>query len=102
MNWKYFNHTIEAVKMLKKEGYTIIAIEQVEGNIRLDNFIAEPSKKYALIFGHEVKGVDQEVVNACDAAIEIPQFGTKHSLNISVCAGIVIWDFYQKLNTEQK
>ena len=95
--WEYFPTTEEAVDLLKKEGYTIIAIEQVEGSISLNEYKPEPHEKLALIFGNEVKGVQQEVVNLCDKTIEIPQFGTKHSFNISVSAGIVLWDLFNKL-----
>jgi tRNA G18 (ribose-2'-O)-methylase SpoU len=78
---------------LKSEGYRIIGIEQAEGAIRLNNFLPEKDIKYALVFGHEVNGVDQEIINICDHVVEIPQFGTKHSLNIAVSAGIVLWEF---------
>lgn len=97
VSWEYFPTTEEAVKSLKNEGYTIIAIEQVEGSISLREFKPEPDEKLALIFGNEVKGVQQAVVNLCDKTIEIPQFGTKHSFNISVSAGIVLWDLFNKL-----
>lgn len=96
VNWEYFETTEEAVILLKKEGYTIIAIEQVEGSIALNEYLPEPGEKLALVFGNEVKGVQQEVVNLCDQTIEIPQFGTKHSFNIAVCAGIVLWDLFNK------
>ena len=82
---------------LKEEGVEVLAIEQVEGSIMLQNFVPQPNKKYAIVFGNEVKGVQQEVVDMCDNCIEIPQFGTKHSLNVSVTAGILIWDFAYKL-----
>ena len=92
VTWKYFKKTIEAVTELKSEGYRIIGIEQAEGAISLNDFLPEENTKYALVFGHEVNGVDQEVINICDHVIEIPQFGTKHSLNIAVSAGIVMWE----------
>jgi len=95
--WEYFKTTEEAVEILRKEGYTIIAIEQVEGSISLHDFLPVKDEKLALIFGNEVKGVQQEVVNLCDKTIEIPQFGTKHSFNIAVSAGIVLWDLFNKL-----
>jgi 23S rRNA (guanosine2251-2'-O)-methyltransferase len=95
--WSYFQTTQEAVEELKKDGYTIIAIEQVEGSIALNEFTPGPHEKLALIFGNEVKGVQQEVVNSCDKTIEIPQFGTKHSFNIAVSAGIVLWDLVNKI-----
>jgi tRNA G18 (ribose-2'-O)-methylase SpoU len=97
VHWEYFKETTDAICRLKQEGYIIVSIEQVEGSISLESFAPDKTKKYALIFGHEVKGVDQEVVNQSDVCIEIPQFGTKHSLNISVSAGIVLWDFFRKL-----
>ena len=100
VDWEYFQATGEALDQLKKEGYTLIAIEQVEGSIALNAFTPEPGEKLALIFGNEVKGVQQEVVNRCDKSIEIPQFGTKHSFNIAVSAGIVLWDLFNKLKTE--
>lgn len=98
VDWKYFNHTQDAVKELKKEGYIVLAIEQVEGSIMLDELSLDKAKKYAIVMGNEVKGVQQEVVDDCDGCIEIPQYGTKHSLNVSVATGIVIWDFFKKLH----
>ena len=98
VSWKYFNTTLEAIADLKEKGFDIIAIEQVENSISLNKFEITETKKYALVFGHEVKGVDQLVVNQCDACIEIPQLGTKHSFNVSVTAGIVLWDLFQKLS----
>lgn len=92
VEWKYYKKTIEAITELKSEGYRIIGIEQAEGAIRLNDFIPEKKMKYALVFGHEVNGVGQEIINICDHVIEIPQFGTKHSLNIAVSAGIVLWE----------
>ncbi|MBP3567200.1 MAG: RNA methyltransferase [Paraprevotella sp.] len=97
VEWKYFEHTQDAVHELKNDGVEVLAIEQVEGSIMLQDFIPESNKKYAIIFGNEVKGVQQEVVNMCDNCIEIPQFGTKHSLNVSVTAGILIWEFASKM-----
>lgn len=97
VEWKYFEHTQDAVHKLKNDGVEVLAIEQVEGSIMLQDFIPESNKKYAIIFGNEVKGVQQEVVNMCDNCIEIPQFGTKHSLNVSVTAGILIWEFASKM-----
>ena len=98
VRWKYFEDALEAVEELKKEGFTILAIEQAEGSTMLDEFQSDPEKKYAVILGNEVKGVQQSVVNACDNCIEIPQFGTKHSLNVSVTAGIIIWEFANKMS----
>ena len=97
VDWKYYEKTQDAVIELKEEGVEVLAIEQVEGSIMLQNFLPQPDKKYAIVFGNEVKGVQQEFVDMCDNCIEIPQFGTKHSLNVSVTAGILIWDFAYKL-----
>ena len=97
VDWKYFKDTEEAVNELHAKGYTVFAIEQCEGSTMLDKLTLEPDKKYAVVLGNEVKGVKQEVVNRCDGCIEIPQFGTKHSLNVSVTAGIIIWEFACKL-----
>ena len=97
VDWKYVKHTLEAVEELHNEGYTVLAIEQVEGSTMLDELELEPDKKYAIVMGNEVKGVQQEVIDACDGCIEIPQYGTKHSLNVSVTAGIVLWEFANKL-----
>ena len=94
--WKYFNETSEAIKTLQENEFTLIAIEQTEKSISLEKFAIDKTKKYALIFGNEVKGIQQEVVNRCDHSIEIPQFGTKHSFNISVSAGIVLWEWYRQ------
>ena len=99
VSWKYFESTVEAVMELKSEGFKIIAIEQVEGSTELQDFKIEPGVKYALIFGHEINGVDQQVIDLCDHTIEIPQFGTKHSFNIAVSAGIVLWELNRKLGT---
>lgn len=97
VEWNYFKTTEEAVDVLKKEGYSIIAVEQVVRSISLNEYLPAPEEKLALIFGNEVKGVQQEVINLCDKTIEIPQFGTKHSFNIAVSAGIVLWDLFNKL-----
>ena len=97
VEWHYFKETVEAVRELKKLGYIISAVEQVENSISLELFSTDKSKKYAIIVGHEVKGVQQEVINMCDMCIEIPQFGTKHSLNVSVATGVVLWDFFRKM-----
>ncbi len=98
VSWSYFKETTEAVSSLKENGYMVYAIEQVENSISLDEISLDKSKKYAVVLGNEVKGVQQSVVDMCDNSIEIPQFGTKHSLNISVTAGIVIWDVFKQLN----
>ncbi|MBQ0770065.1 MAG: RNA methyltransferase [Bizionia sp.] len=95
--WEHVKDTLELVEKLKKENITICSIEQAEHATMLDAFSPEANKKYALVFGNEVKGVAQNVVNASDYIIEIPQFGTKHSLNISVSCGVVVWDVFSKL-----
>jgi tRNA G18 (ribose-2'-O)-methylase SpoU len=99
VSWKYYGHTKDAINDLKTEGYQIISIEQTEGSISLERFYPKEGEQYAFVFGHEVKGVNQEIVDLSDVSIEIPQFGTKHSLNISVSAGIVIWDIFNKFRT---
>ena len=91
--------TVECAEELKQQGYTLLAIEQVEGAVMLDELIVDTSKRYALVFGNEVAGVDQSVVDLCDGAIEIPQVGTKHSINVSVAGGVVLWPFFAKLKT---
>ena len=98
VDWLYFKDTMEAVENLKAEGYVVCAIEQAEGSTMLDKLLLDKTKKYAVILGNEVKGVQQNVVDNCDMCVEIPQYGTKHSLNVSVTAGIVIWDFFQRLS----
>ncbi len=98
VSWEYFKDTLDAVDKLRKEGYTLCAIEQAEGSVMLDKLLLDKNKKYAIIMGNEVKGVQQSVVDSCDMCIEIPQFGTKHSLNVSVTTGIVIWDFFKQLS----
>lgn len=98
VNWKHFGDTAEAVDHLRAAGYVICSIEQAEGSILLDTLQLDKSKKYAVILGNEVKGVQQEIVDRSDCCIEIPQFGTKHSLNVSVTAGIVLWDFFKQLS----
>jgi len=95
--WEYFEVTDDAVQRLKESGYRVFAVEQVENSVSLPDFTPEKDQKLALVFGNEVKGVQQSVVNSCDGAIEIPQYGTKHSFNISVSAGIVLWDLVYKL-----
>jgi len=100
VDWKYWEHTQDAVAQLKSAGYSVYSIEQAEGSTMLPDLVLDKTKKYAVILGNEVKGVQQEVINASDACIELPQYGTKHSLNISVTAGIVIWEFALKLKGE--
>lgn len=97
VNWEYYKDTKEAILKLKSEGYYIYSIEQVEGSVMLENLQLDSSKKYAVVLGNEVKGVQQEVVDLSDGCIEIPQYGTKHSLNVSTAAGIIIWDFFKWL-----
>lgn len=97
VEWQYFNTTIEAVKQLRDQGYTILAVEQTEGSTLLTDFTPDPGEKLAVIFGNEVNGVEEEVLEQVMGCIEIPQFGTKHSINVSVAVGIVIWDFFGKL-----
>ncbi len=92
--WRYSTSAAEAVGELAAQGYTAIAVEQVEGAVMLGDFRTDPAKKYALVFGNEVSGVAQEVVDLCAAAIEIPQAGTKHSLNVAVAGGVVLWHFF--------
>jgi tRNA G18 (ribose-2'-O)-methylase SpoU len=96
--WEHHENVLEVIENLKKENVLTLAIEQVESAIFLQDFKVEKNQKYALVFGNEVYGVAQEAVAICDGCIEIPQLGTKHSLNIAVSAGIVVWDLFQKLN----
>ncbi len=97
IDWTYYADTTDAIKQLRANGYQIIAIEQAENSTMLNTFIPDKNVKYALIFGNEVNGVSDEVMQLIDTCIEIPQFGTKHSFNIVVSAGIVLWDFFAKL-----
>lgn len=97
VSWRYFKDTMEAAQSLRSEGYTLLAIEQCEGSMMLQDFQPDKTKKYAVILGNEVKGVQQSVIDYCDGCLEIPQFGTKHSMNVSVTAGIIIWHFAQRL-----
>jgi tRNA G18 (ribose-2'-O)-methylase SpoU len=96
--WTYFKHAQDAVAKLRQESYVLCAVEQAEGSVMLNKLSLDKGKKYALVFGNEVKGVCQAVVDVCDMCIEIPQYGTKHSLNISVAAGVVLWDLFTKLS----
>jgi len=97
VHWEYRESTQDAVSELKDKGYRIISIEQTEGALSLDQIEFDVNQKYALILGHEVRGVEQDVVNMSDICLEIPQFGTKHSLNVSVAAGIVIWEVFRQI-----
>ncbi len=98
VDWRYVNNPVEAVDNLREAGFTIFAVEQAEGSTMLQDVSLERGRRYAVVLGNEVKGVQQEVIDRCDGCIEIPQFGTKHSLNVSVTAGIVIWDLFKKLH----
>ena len=97
--WEYAADTLQAILALKEEGYDTLAVEQAENSHKLGEFVFEKGKKYALVFGNEVKGVRQDVVDACGGVIEIPQHGTKHSLNVSVTAGIVMWEASKQMST---
>lgn len=97
VSWKYFNTAMEAVATLKNEGYTVLSVEQVEHSTKLQTFVPQRGQKYAVVLGNEVKGVHQEVVDASDGCLEIPQLGTKHSMNVSVTAGIIIYKFAEEL-----
>jgi tRNA G18 (ribose-2'-O)-methylase SpoU len=97
VSWKYFKTTLEAVKELNDQQYTVYAIEQAESAIMLNNFMPSKKQRIAIIFGNEVKGVEQDVIDASEDVIEIPQLGTKHSLNIAVSVGVVMWDLFLKL-----
>lgn len=100
VEWGYEKDTLSLVKRLKEEGYTVLSVEQTVNSVMLDKFKPETGRKYALVFGNEVDGVQQEVVDASDGVLEIPQYGTKHSLNISVSAGIVLWHIASAIHSE--
>lgn len=93
VSWKHASDTLACVEELKVNGYKVITVEQAEQTVMLQHFPIQQHEKYAIVFGNEVDGVDQRVINVADTIIEIPQFGTKHSLNVSVCAGVVLWEF---------
>ncbi|TXE06319.1 RNA methyltransferase [Seonamhaeicola algicola] len=97
VTWEYAKNTLDVIEKLKTENISVCAIEQAENATMLNNFKVKPNTKYALVFGNEVKGVQQSIVNQSDVVIEIPQYGTKHSLNISVSCGVVVWDVFSKL-----
>ena len=99
VDWKYVNNAVEAVDNLRQEGYVVFSVEQAENSIMLEDMRLEQGRRYAVVLGNEVKGVQQEVIDHSDGCIEIPQYGTKHSLNVSVTAGIVIWDLFKQLKT---
>ena len=98
VHWEYREETGKVIEELKAGGYQILAVEQAENSVSLEQLHLAQDKKYALVFGHEIRGVDQKVVDMCDLCVEIPQYGTKHSLNISVAAGIVIWDVFKQFS----
>lgn len=100
--WEYVENTSAIVGILQAQGYDIVAVEQTTESIPLNEFIPDPTKKYCLVFGNEIHGVSEEVIAVADLALEIPQAGTKHSLNISVCLGIVVWEVFRKLNLSSK
>lgn len=97
VDWKYYKTAFEAVNTLKNDGYEVLSVEQVEHSTKLQHFVPDPSKRYAVVLGNEVKGVHQEVVDASNGCLEIPQLGTKHSMNVSVTAGIIIYKFAESL-----
>ncbi len=97
VSWKYYKTALDAIEELKKEGYTVFSVEQVEHSTKLQSFVPQKGQKYAVVLGNEVKGVHQEVVDASDGCLEIPQLGTKHSMNVSVTAGIIIYKFAEEL-----
>jgi tRNA G18 (ribose-2'-O)-methylase SpoU len=99
VHWEYAGHTADVVMQLKEKGYRIVAVEQTETSIPLHAYRCNNGTKYALVFGHEIRGVDQSVVDLCDESLEIPQLGTKHSVNIAVSAGIVLWEFFRFFRT---
>lgn len=95
--WEYHKSTLDCIKTLQEQGYIVCCLEQVKGSVELQQFKPQPTGKYAIVCGNEVNGVDQEVVNCCDVCLEIPQCGTKHSLNVSVSVGLAIWHFFTAL-----
>ena len=97
VEWIYSPDCVSVVKDLNSKGYITVAVEQVEDSIKLDNLVVDKTRRYALVLGNEVKGVNQDVVDICNYSLEIPQYGTKHSLNVSVSAGLVIWEFARQL-----
>lgn len=97
VNWKHFEDALDGIKELKEQGFKIISVEQVENPTYLNTFMPNKSEKYAIVLGNEVEGVSDTIIKESDLCIEVPQYGTKHSLNVSVCAGILVWDFFVKL-----
>ena len=98
IEWRYHKNTLDAIESLRNDGYKIYSVEQVQSSVMLQNFKIESDTKYALVFGNEVFGVSQDIIDLCDGYIEIPQVGTKHSLNVSVSAGVVLWNFFSQYN----
>lgn len=98
VSWEYFDETSECIESLKRQSYKVYAVEQVDESVMLDEFETQSGTPTAIVFGNEVEGVDEEVIPLCDGCVEIPQFGTKHSLNISIAAGILIWEMWRKLH----
>ena len=102
VDWKYFESAMQAVEHLQANGYALWGVEQTQNSTSLEKFNFEIGKRYALIFGNEVHGIEQDVLDGCEGCIEIPQFGTKHSFNVSVSAGIVIWEYYRQVSAFDK
>ncbi len=100
VDWQHYDSTLDVVKMLKAEGYVTMALELAHGSVSLEKLSIDKNRRYALVCGHEVNGVSQDVVDECDMCVEIPQFGTKHSLNVSVSTGIAIWEIFKQLRKE--
>lgn len=100
VDWEYVEDTLDVIKVLKSQGVMTLAIEQTQDSLKLNEFYPKKGNKYAIILGNEVDGVQQAVINESDAVLEVPQIGTKHSLNISVCTGVVLWDLYSKLKSD--
>ncbi len=99
VKWEYAKETEEVIARLKEQGYTVLAVEQAQGAVMSDSFVAEAGRRYALVFGNEVEGVSQQAVDMCDGCMEIPQAGTKHSLNVAVAGGIAIWTLFSQMHT---
>ncbi len=97
VNWEYFEEPLDAIRLLRNQGFNIVIVEQTTNSIPLHSYPVSDSTRYCLVFGNEVNGVSEAVVNEADIALEIPQVGTKHSLNVSVCLGIVVWEFFRKM-----
>lgn len=97
VKWSYYKECTMAIEKLKNDGYEVLAVEQVETSTMLNDFIVDPNKKYAIVLGNEVAGVQQSIIDICDGYIEIPQIGTKHSLNVSVAGGVVLWHFFKSM-----